>query len=91
MNEIESDCESVDSGLETGNSNLETSDNGFLEEEEADSASDGFDKPAVEGSYDLQNSEDRWDHVVIRPSAVSWETWEEYEKCGFVIFEENAS
>merc|ERR1719483_1710738 len=58
MNEIESDCESVDSGLETGNSNLETSDNGFLEEEEADCASDGFDKPAVEGSYDLQNSED---------------------------------
>jgi len=56
MNEIESDCESVDSGLETGNSNLETSDNGFLEGE-ADCVSDGFDKPDATGSYDFQNSE----------------------------------
>ena len=58
MNEIESDCESVDSGLETGNSNLETSDNGFLEGE-ADCVSDGFDKPDATGSYDFQNSEHR--------------------------------
>jgi len=56
MNEMESDCESVDSGLETGNSNLETSENGFMEGD-TDSISDGFDKPDTSGSYDLENSE----------------------------------
>jgi len=56
INEMESDCESVDSGLETGNSNLETSENGFLEGD-SDSLSDGFDKPDVVDSYDLENSE----------------------------------
>jgi len=53
---MESDCESVDSGLETGNSNLETSENGFLEGD-SDSLSDGFDKPDVVDSYDPENSE----------------------------------
>jgi len=56
INEMESDCESVDSGLETGNSNLETSENGFIDGD-SDSLSDGFDKPDVVGSYDLENSE----------------------------------
>lgn len=56
MNEMESDCESVDSGLETGNSNLETSENGFMEGD-TDSISDGFDKPDTSGSYDLENLE----------------------------------
>ena len=58
INEMESDCESVDSGLETGNSNLETSENGFIDGD-SDSLSDGFDKPDVVGSYDLENSEHR--------------------------------
>jgi hypothetical protein len=58
MNEMESDCESVDSGLETGNSNLETSENGFMEGD-TDSISDGFDKPDTSGSYDLENLEHR--------------------------------
>jgi len=53
---MESDCESVDSGLETGNSNLEPSDNGFMEGD-SDSISDGFDKPDGTVSYDLQNSD----------------------------------
>merc|ERR1712079_159726 len=48
--------ESVDSGLETGNSNLETSENGFLEGD-SDSLSDGFEKPDVVTSYHLENSE----------------------------------
>jgi len=53
---MDSDCESIDSGLETGNSNLETSENGYLEGD-ADCVSDGFDKPDISGSYDLENSE----------------------------------
>ena len=40
----ESDCDSMDSGLETGNSNLETSEPGFLESEETDSATDSLEK-----------------------------------------------
>ena len=45
----ESDCDSLDSGLETGNSNLETSEN-FLESEETDSATESFGKPEVSQS-----------------------------------------
>ena len=56
MNEMESDCESIDSGLETGNSNLETSENGFMEGD-TDSISDGFDKRDTSGTYDLENLE----------------------------------
>lgn len=53
---MESDCESIDSGLETGNSNLETSENGFMEGD-TDSISDGFDKRDTSGTYDLENLE----------------------------------
>ena len=50
MTGSESDCDSMDSGLETGNSNLETSEPGFLDGEETDSATDSFDKPEVSES-----------------------------------------
>ena len=40
----ESDCDSMDSGLETGNSNLESSEPGFLESEETDSATESLEK-----------------------------------------------
>ena len=45
----ESDCDSLDSGLETGNSNLETSEN-FLESEETDSATESYSKREVSES-----------------------------------------
>ena len=39
MEGSDTDCESLDSGLETGNSNLETSDNIFAHNGEADTDS----------------------------------------------------
>ena len=57
---MDSDCESVDSGLETGNSNLEPLENGSLEGD-SDASSDSYEKQHESGSYDLKNSEIRWE------------------------------
>jgi len=65
----ESDCDSLDSGLETGNSNLETSENGFLESEETDSATESLSKREVSESPLSDLSEEIYQNAAVLKSA----------------------
>jgi len=83
----ESDCDSLDSGLETGNSNLETSEN-FLESEETDSATESYSKREVSESPLSDLSESIYENAAVLKSSMMTPVTNTIEKYEFGLNDE---